>query len=183
MVSNVEKLLRIGNRLQSAMCVFCICLQCAHSSYAAENSMEDYKALGQISFFGSIYVSVYSTASGDTEGDTDLSSEELMQYVRLQFGRYFTDIPYRSVDASRWSDPENTSSMGRLSCRVWSNVKNAPAAFQVKCQISTSDHLNIIDETSLGYGPKEKAAAIVREHIDRILEGFSLIFYRVRNES
>jgi hypothetical protein len=182
MIGNLERLLRIGNRSQSAMCVIFICLQCVHHAYAAEKSIADYKDLRPISFLGSISVSVYTTTSDNSKSETDLSPEDLMQYLRLQFGRYFADIPYRSIDASRWSDPENRSSMGRLSCRVWSNVNSTPAVFQVKCKISTSDHLNIIDDTSLGYGPKEKAAAIVREHIDRILEGFALIFYRVRNE-
>ena len=182
MIRNLHRLLRRGNRSHSALYVFFICLQCAHQAYAEEKSIENYRDLRPIAFFGSISVSVYNNGSDKTRRETDLSSEELTQYLRLEYGNYFAEIPYRSTDASRWSDPENRNAMGRLSCRAWVDAENAPAVFQVKCQISTSDHLSIIDDASLGYGPKEKATAVVCEQIDRIVKGFALIFFRVRNE-
>jgi predicted TIM-barrel fold metal-dependent hydrolase len=55
-------------------------------------------------------------------------------------------------------------------------------AYQVKCQISTSDHLNIIEDASLGYGPNDKVAAIVRQQIDRMVQSFAVIYSQVRNE-
>ena len=182
MIRNLQRLLRSGNRPHLALYLFFICLQCAHQAYAEEKSIENYRDLRPISFFGAISVSVYNKGSDKTRRDTDLSSEDLTQYLRLEVGKYFPEIPYRSTDASRWADPENRNAMGRLSCRAWVNAENVPAVFQVKCQISTSDHLNIIDDASLGYGPKEKAAAIVLEQIDGIVKGFALIFFRVRNE-
>ena len=164
------------------MYVCLICLQCALDAHAADKSLESYRYLKPVSFFGSISVSVHNTASEKGEREAGFSSEELTQYLRLQFARYFTNIPYRNIDASGRADPEDKNSMGRLSCRVWADGENTPSLFQVKCQISTLDHSNIIEDASLGYGPKEKATAIVREQLDRILEGFALVFFRVRSE-
>ena len=171
-----------NRKLSRATYVLFICLQYAPYACAVDKSLESYRDLKPISFFGSISVSVHDTTSENSERDTGFSSEELTQYLRNQFTRYFTDIPYRSVGVSTRADPENSSSMGRLSCRVWVDGQNTPALFQVKCQISTPDHFNIIDDTSFGYGPREKATSIVSEQIDRLMQGFSRIFFRVRNE-
>ena len=72
--------------------------------------------------------------------------------------------------------------MGRFSCRIWIEGDDSPIAYQVKCQISTSDHLNIVGDASLGYAPKDKVAVIVRQQIDRMVESFALIFSRIRSE-
>ena len=153
-----------------------------NNACAAEDSLQVYKDLKQISFFGSISVSVHTADSAKPARSSDLSSEELTQFMRIQFARYFAGVPYRSIDVSQWSDEKNRRTMGRLSCRVWIEGDESPVAYQVKCQISTSDHLNILGDASLGYGPKDKVAVIVRQQIDRMVESFALIFSRVRSE-
>ena len=153
-----------------------------NNAYAAADSLQDYEDLKPISFFGSISVSVHIAESDKATRSSGLSSEELTQYARLQFSRYFPGVPFRGVDASRWSDEENRRAMGRLSCRVWIEDYNSPVAYQVKCQISTSDHLNIIGDASLGYGPKDLMAAMVRQQIDRLVGSFAVLFFRIRNE-
>jgi hypothetical protein len=149
---------------------------------AGEESLQNYKDLGSISFFGSISVSVHIADSAKPTRASGISPEELTQFMRLQFARYFSDVPYRGIDVSRWSDEENRIAMGRFSCRVWIEGDDSPVAYQVKCQISTADHPNIITDASLGYGPKDKVAAIVRQQIDRMVESFALLYFRVRNE-
>lgn len=146
---------------------------------AGEDSAQVYEDLKPISFFGSISVSVHINDSAKPSG---LSPEELTQFMRLQFARYFPGVPFRSVDVAHWSDEENRRAMGRFSCRVWMEGDDSPVTYQVKCQISTSEHLNMIGDASLGYGPKDKMAAIVRQQIDRMVESFALIYFRIRNE-
>ncbi len=153
-----------------------------NNACAAEGSPRDYEDLKLISFFGSISVSVHLADSAKPAKSSGLSSEDLTQFMRIQFGRYFSGVPFRGIDASHWSDEENRRAMGRFSCRVWIEGDDSPVAYQVKCQISTSDHLNIIEDASLGYGPKDKVATIVRQQIDRMVESFALIFSRVRSE-
>jgi len=153
-----------------------------NNACAAEGSLRDTKDLILISFFGSISVSVHLADSATPARPSGLSSEELTQFMRVKFARYFSGVPFRGIDASHWSDEENRRAMGRFSCRVWIEGDDSPVAYQVKCQISTSDHLNIIEDASLGYGPKDKVAAIVRQQIDRMVESFALIFSRVRSE-
>jgi len=148
----------------------------------AQDSVQDYRDLKPISFFGSISVKSHIVDSTGPDKADGLSSEELTQFMRLQFSKYFPSVPFRGVDVSRWSDEENKASMGRFSCRVWIESNESPVAYQVKCQISTSDHLNIIEDASLGYGPKDKVPAIVRQQIDRMVQSFAVIYFRVRNE-
>lgn len=153
-----------------------------NNACAEEDSLQIYKDLKPISFFGSISVSVHIADPAMPAASSGLSAEELTQFMRIQFARYFSGAPFRGVDVSHWSDEENRRAMGRFSCRVWIEGDESPVAYQVKCQISTSDHFNIIADASLGYGPKEKVAAIVRQQIDRMVESFSLIFSRIRSE-
>lgn len=153
-----------------------------NTACAAEVYRLDYSDLKRITFFGSISVSVHIADSARQDRESALSPEELTQFMRLRFAGYFPDIPFRGIDPPRWSDEENREAMGRFSCRVWIQDDNSPVAYQVKCQISTSDHLNIISDASLGYGPSDKVGAIVRQQIDRMVESFSQIFYRTRTE-
>jgi len=148
----------------------------------AQDSVQDYGDLKPISFFGSISVKAHIVDSTKPDKSGGLSSEELTQFMRLQFSKYFSDVPFRGIDVSHWSDEENKASMGRFSCRVWIENNESPVAYQVKCQISTSDHLNIIEDASLGYGPNDKVAAIVRQQIDRMVQSFAVIYSQVRNE-
>ena len=61
---------------------------------AAEVSPQDFKDLKQISFFGSISVSVHLADSANSANLSDLSSEELTQFMRIQFARYFPGTPF-----------------------------------------------------------------------------------------
>jgi hypothetical protein len=166
-----------------AMCLMVLCLQCNPAAHALDKDLERYRDLKPIAFFGAISVSVHNTDAKGDESQPDFSSEDLAQYLRLQAENYFPDVPYRSMDAAAQPDPGNDSSMGRLFCRIWVDSRNIPAVFQVRCQISTPTRLNIIDDVSFGYGPKEMAPSIVREQINQILKGFASIFLRIRNES
>jgi hypothetical protein len=151
-----------------------------NTACAGADSLQNYGDLKEIAFFGSISASVHIVDSAKPDGASDLSAEDLTHFMRLQFARYFSDIPFQGVDISHWSDEENRKAMGRFSCRVWIQDDNSPVAYQVKCQISTSDHLNIIADAALGYGPTDKVAAIVRQQIDRMVESFAQIFYQIR---
>jgi hypothetical protein len=72
--------------------------------------------------------------------------------------------------------------MGRFFCRVWIADDDSSVVYQVKCQISTSDHPNIIGNVIIGYCFKDEAAAVISQHIDRMVESFARIYFRVRNE-
>lgn len=177
----IENWNTLRGHFSRAMLVLVVCLQWV-PSFAAEESLESYRELKPIALFGSISVSVYDADAKTPDRETTVSSEELTRYLQLQFASYFPDIPYSSVDALERPDQKDKGSVGNLLCRVWFDGGNSPAVFQVRCQISTSAHLSIIDDVSFGYGPKEKAPAIIREQIDQILKGFAMIFFRVRNE-
>lgn len=168
--------------LSQALYLLVICFQCAPHAYAVDKSLESYQDLKPITFFGTISVSVHDTHADGDKREPGLSSEDLTQYLRLQVENHFPDVPYRSMDASDQPDTKTSSSMGQLFCRIWVDGRNTPAVFQVRCQVSTSTHFNIIDDVSFGYGPKEMAPAIVREQINQILKGFAAIFFRIRSE-
>ena len=155
-----------------------------NGSCAGAQSLEDYKDLKAISFFGAISASVYIGKSADTSmpGDWNvLSSAELTQFMRFQFAKHFTDVPFRSVDAAFWSSEENAKAMGRLFCRIWIADDDSSAVYQVKCQISTSDHPSIIHNAIIGYCFKDEAAIVLMQHIDRMMESFAGIYFGVRN--
>jgi hypothetical protein len=148
---------------------------------AGENALPDYGDLKAISFFGSISASIHIPDSAKPADSAGLSPENLTKFMRLQFARHFAGIEFRDIDVSRWSNEEYRRTMARLSCRVWMGGDESPVTYQVKCQISTADHLNIIDDASLGYGSKEKMAMIIPQQIDRMLESFALTFFRIRS--
>jgi hypothetical protein len=170
------------NAAKSVLSFSLVSLLALSDACVAQGSVQDYGDLKPISFFGSISVKVHIVDSTQPDKSGGLSSEDLTQFMRLQFSRYFSDVPFRGIDVSHWSDEENKASMGRFSCRVWIESNESPVAYQVKCQISTSDHLNIIEDASLGYGPKDKVAAIVRQQIDRMVQSFALIYFQIKNE-
>jgi len=154
-------------------------------SCAGADSLQDYEDLKAISFFGAISVSVYigNPANPAIPGNRDgLSSAELTQFMRFQFTKYFSDVPFRSVDVADWSSEENRRVMGRFFCRVWIADDDSSVVYQVKCQISTSEHSNIIGNVIIGYCFKDEAAAVISQHIDRMVESFARIYFRVRNE-
>jgi len=172
---------RLQRRISRAMFALAVCLHCA-PLFAADPNLENYRDLKPIASFGSISVSVYNADSSAPESEAAFSSEELTQYLQLQATSYFPDVPYIRADASGGPDPKDNGSVGYLLCRVWLDSSNTPAVFQVRCQISTSTHVGIIHDVSFGYGPKEKAPAIIREQIDQILRGIAAMFARVRSE-
>lgn len=139
----------------------------------------DYRDLRGISFFGSISATVH-VAGADNPAKPGPSSAQLTQRAETRFSRLFSGIPYQKTDASSWSAPENVSAMGRLSCRTWIDAELATAAYQIKCQISTAAHPNIIEDGSIGYAPKDKVGDIVNQQIDRILSEFAAVFQSVK---
>ena len=167
---------RPRRHFSQAMIFLAVSLQSA-PLLAADKSLENYRNLKPIASFGSISVSVHSADAKSPAPETALSSEALTRYLQLQVASHFPDVPH-----SGGTDPKDQSVVGYLLCRVWLDVGSSPAVFQVKCQISTSTHISIIDDVSFGYGPKEKVPAIIREQIDQILKGFAVIFFRVREE-
>jgi len=68
---------------------------------------------------------------------------------------------------------------GRFSCRVWIESNESPVAYQVKCQISTSDHLNIIEMHRSGTVPKTRWLDRPATD-DRMVQSFALIYFRSR---
>jgi hypothetical protein len=141
----------------------------------------DFRDLRGISFFGSISATVHS-ARADDSAKPGLSSAQLTQRAETRFSRLFPGIPFHKTDASNWSAPENVSAMGRLSCRAWIDADLATATYQIKCQISTAAHPNIIEDGSMGYAPKDRIDDIVTQQFDRILSGLGTIFQSIRNE-
>ncbi|HVY06144.1 MAG TPA: hypothetical protein VHB46_09230 [Burkholderiales bacterium] len=147
---------------------------------SAERGMEAYQDLKPIASFGSVVASVHKPSS-DNAGDAALpSSNDLTRYLREQVAKAFPDVPINGNASSGSTDADGSGSVGRLSCRVWIDSGSVPVVFQVKCQVSTASHLNIIEDTSLGYGPKEKASEVVRGQIDHIIEGFAQTFAKVK---
>lgn len=179
MIENRKR--RLRRHFPQAMFALAFCLQCV-PLFAADQNLENYRDLKPIATFGSISVSVYNADSTAPESETAFSSEELTQYLQLQVASYFPDVPYVSAEASGSPDPKDNGTVGYLLCRVWLDGSNSPAVFQVRCQISTSAQVSIIHDVSFGYGPKDKAPAIVREQIDQILKGIAAMFARVRSE-
>lgn len=135
----------------------------------------DYRDLKNISSFGSILATVHVAGPEDT-AKPGLSSAQLTQRAEERFVGAFPGIPYRKIAPADWGTPENLAAMGRLSCRAWINADLATAEYQIKCQISTGAHANIIEDGSLGYAPKDKVADIVNQQIDRIVTGFGAAF-------
>ena len=68
--------------------------------WAAEVPPQDYKDLKSISFFGSIAASVHLADSAKAAKSSGLSSEELTQFMRIQFSRYFAGVPFRAIERS-----------------------------------------------------------------------------------
>lgn len=173
------------NRAKEILCFSFVVFLGLNGSCAGEDSLQDYKDLKPISFFGAISVSVYIGNPADTAIPAKwdgLSSAELTQFMRFQFAKYFSGVPFRDVDVTHWSNEENRRVMGRFLCRVWIADDDLFVVYQVKCQISTSDHSNIVGNAIIGYCPKDKVAAVVSQHIDRMVESFAPIYFRVRNE-
>jgi hypothetical protein len=141
----------------------------------------DYRDLRGISFFGSISATVH-VAGADASAQPGLSSAQLTRRVETRFSKLFPGVSYQKTDASNWSAPENVHAMGRLSCRAWIDADQTSATYQIKCQISTAAHLNIIEDGSMGYAPKDRIDDIVIQQFDRILDGFGTIFQTVRND-
>jgi hypothetical protein len=157
----------------------------ASVSYVAFTSVpgwaeSDYRDLKGISFFGSISATVHVAAANDF-AKPGLSSALLTRRAEIRFSTLFPGIPLRKTDAANWSAPENVEAMGRLSCRAWIDADLATATYQIKCQISTAAHPNIIEDGSMGYAPKDRIDDIVIQQFDRILAGFGTIFKSVRN--
>lgn len=141
----------------------------------------DYRDLRDISFFGSISATVH-VAGVDDSATPGPSSAKLTRRAELRFSKLFPGIPYQKTDASDWSAPENAKAMGRLACRAWIDARPATATYQIKCQISTAAHLNIIEDGSMGYAPTDRIDDIVTQQFDRILTGFGTILQSVRND-
>jgi hypothetical protein len=139
----------------------------------------DYRDLRGISFFGSISATVH-VAGADDSANSRSSSAQLTQRAEARFSRLFPGIPYRKTDASTWSAPENVNAMGRLSCRAWLDAGLVTATYQIKCQISTAAHPNIIEDGSMGYAPKDRIDDSVTQQFDRILSEFGAVFQSVK---
>jgi hypothetical protein len=141
----------------------------------------DYRDLKTIAFFGSISATVHVAGPDDT-AKGGLSSVQLTQRAEARFVGAFPDIPYRRIDPANWGAPENVNAMGKLSCRAWIDATLATAAYQIKCQISTTARPNIVEDGSMGYAPKERIVDVVIQQFDRILAGFGTVFRAVRND-
>jgi hypothetical protein len=154
------------------------CVACASMPGWAQSDNRDLRG---ISFFGSISATVH-IAGADDSAKPGLSSAQLTRRAETRFSTLFPGIPLRKTDAANWTAPENVNAMGRLSCRAWIDADLATATYQIKCQISTASHLNIIEDGSMGYAPKDRIDDIVIQQFDRILAGFGTIFQSVRND-
>ncbi|MDD3031852.1 MAG: hypothetical protein PHQ99_00215 [Atribacterota bacterium] len=150
---------------------------------AAQRNITDilYGDLAQIETFGYIYVKV----QGERAPRIGLSSEELTDYAKLRYKNNFSGIEYQEITAEETSifqEEEKAKRAGSIWFRVWIAGENSPIAYLIECKAGNYEKYEMWTDEVLGICDEKDIKQIARNHINRMIEDFAIIFFKVRGE-
>lgn len=149
----------------------------------AQKSITDilYGDFSEIKTFGYIYVKT----QGDRASIVGLNSEELTDYAKLRYKNNFSGIEYQEIateESAIFQEEERAKKAGSMWFRVWIEGENSPIAYYIECKAGNYENYEIWSDELLGVCDKKEIKQIVRNEINRMIENFAIVFFKVRGE-
>ncbi len=150
---------------------------------SAQKSITDilYGDFSEIETFGYIYVKV----QGDRASIIGLNSEELTDYAKLRYKNNFSGIEYQEIsteESAIFQEKEKAEKAGSIWFRIWIAGDNSPIAYYIECKAGNYDNYEIWSDEVLGVCEEKEIMQIVRNEINRMVENFAIVFFKVRGE-
>jgi hypothetical protein len=150
---------------------------------SAQKSITDilYGDFSEIESFGYIYVKV----QGERATLIGLKSDELTDYAKLRYKNNFSGIEYQEIsseESSIFQEEEKAKKVGSIWFRVWISGENNPIAYFIECKAGNYDNYEIWSDEVLGVCDEREINQIARNEINRMIEDFAIIFFKVRGE-
>jgi len=140
-----------------------------------------YGELAEIESFGYIYVKV----QGERAPTIGLDSAELTDYAKLRYKNNFSGIDYQEISAdesSIFQEEEKAKRAGSIWFRVWIAGESSPIAYYIECKAGNYDNYEIWSDEKLGICEERDLKQIVRNEINRMIEDFAIIFFKIKGE-
>lgn len=150
---------------------------------SAQKSITDilYGDFSEIDSFGYIYVKV----QGDRAALIGLKSDELTDYAKLRYKNNFSGVEYQEIsseESSIFQEEEKAKKVGSIWFRVWISGESNPIAYFIECKAGNYKSYEIWSDEVLGVCDEREINQIARNEINRMIEDFAIIFFKVRGE-
>ncbi len=150
---------------------------------SAQKSITDilYGDFSEIESFGYIYVKV----QGERAALIGLNSDDLTDYAKLRYKNNFSGIEYQEIsseESSIFQEEEKVKKVGSIWFRVWISGENNTIAYFIECKAGNYENYEIWSDEVLGVCDEREINQIARNEINRMIEDFAIIFFKVRGE-
>lgn len=152
-------------------------------SAAAQRDITDilYGGLAEIETFGYIYVKV----QGERAPIIGLDSVDLTDYAKLRYKNNFSGINYQEIsieESSIFQEEEKAKKAGSIWFRVWIAGESSPIAYYIECKAGNYDKYEIWSDEKLGICNERELKQIVRNEINRMIEDFAIVFFKIKGD-
>ena len=149
----------------------------------AQKSIADilYGDFAEIDSFGYIYVKV----QGDRASIIGLNSDELTDYAKLRYKNNFSGVEYQEITTEEsviFQEEEKAKKAGSIWFRIWIAGDKSPIAYYIECKAGNYDNYEMWSDEVLGICDEKEISQIVRNEINRMIENFAIVFFKVRGE-
>jgi hypothetical protein len=150
---------------------------------SAQKSITDilYGDFSEIDSFGYIQVKV----QGERAALIGLKSDELTDYAKLRYKNNFSGIEYQEIsteESSIFQEEERAKKVGSIWFRVWISGESNQIAYFIECKAGNYENYEIWSDEVLGICDEREINQIARNEINRMIEDFAIIFFKVRGE-
>lgn len=135
----------------------------------------------EIDTFGYIYVKV----QGERAPLIGLKEDELTDYAKLRYKNNFSGIQYNEITSEEtliFQEEEKAKRVGSIWFRVWITGESGQIAYFIECKAGNYENYEIWSDEVLGICDEREINQIARNEINRMIEDFAIIFFKVRGE-
>lgn len=151
----------------------------------AQDSIQEllYGDLKEIESFGYIFVKV----EGEKASQIGIADLELIDFAKLRFKNNFSHIQYQEITAEEarfYQEEENAKRVGSIWFRVWleAGPDDIPFAYYIECKAGNYEIFDMWNCEVLGIADNQNIHQIVRYEMNRMIEDFAMVFFKVRGE-